>query len=91
MYTHDSSETRMKAIQYFNDHDSEAAITLPKSVSSVGIEPILKQCYYKSLLRKYPSVSFDFGQVTWCDVFAVSLFSLWIWELAQRGKATPRK
>lgn len=82
----DSSETRMKTIQYFNDHDSEAAINLPENVSSVGIEPILKQCYYKSLLKKYPSVSFDFGQVTWCDVFAVSLFSLWIWELAQRGK-----
>ena len=76
----------MKAIQYFHDHDSEAAITLPKSVSSVGIELILKQCYYKSLLRKYPNVSFNFGQVTWCDVFAVSLFSLWIWELVQRGK-----
>src|SRR5574341_361312 len=59
----DLHPTRMKTVQYFNDHDSKAVITLPQSVSSVGIEHILRQYYYKSLLRKYPGVSFDFGRV----------------------------
>ena len=76
----------MNATKCLSIRDGKPFVTLPQSVSAIGIEPILRECYRKSLIKKYDAVSFSFESVTWCDVFSLSLLSLWIWELVQNGK-----
>lgn len=77
-------ETKKK--QYFEPSRLHLIIKFPSHISSIYFEAVLKECYLKSHFKKYKKIEFDFSNVLWCDVFELSLSSLWLLELKSQGK-----
>lgn len=76
----------MKKKQYLDLSQQYPNIKFPKEVISIQFERILKECYRTTLFKKTEKVIFDFSNVTWCDIFELSLLSLWIRELKSQNK-----
>ncbi len=60
-------------------------IKFPERVVPKTFELLLNQTYGKTLQKRIKEVEFDFSRVQWCDIFELSLISLWVLELVQRG------
>lgn len=76
----------MKGKYYLDSSQLYPTVKFPKEVISNQFEPILNECYKTTLLKKTKKIKFDFSNVTWCDVFELSLLSLWILELKSQNK-----
>ncbi len=61
-------------------------ILFHSDINSQNIELVLKDWYTKSKRKDTINVNFNFSNVTWCDIFEISLISLWILELIEKGK-----
>jgi hypothetical protein len=57
----------------------ETKVSLPKKTNGLSFENCLSDHYQKSLSSAL--VKFDFSQVDWCELFELSLITLWIKEL----------
>ncbi len=60
---------------------SELTIHFPEQITTASIEKTLCDYYRKSCNAKADSVVFDLGSCEWCEMYGLSLLSLWIWEL----------
>lgn len=65
---------------------SQLTVPLLKTVSSSSIESSLRNFYQKSRRSNKTHIVFDFEHCDWCELFGLSLISLWIWELNTLGK-----
>ncbi len=65
---------------------SELLIRFPKRIKSSSIEETLRKYYRKSCSEKNTTVRFDLTPCEWCEIFSLSLISLWIWQLKSQGK-----
>ncbi len=76
----------MKGKHYLDLSQQYPTVKFPKEAISNRFEQILNECYRATRLKKTAKVKFDFSNVTWCDIFALSLLSLWILELKSQNK-----
>lgn len=67
--------------------ESELIVQFKKQITSASIEETLSVFYRKSRNVKVQSVVFDLEYCEWCEMYSLSLLSLWIWELRLIGKA----
>jgi len=63
---------------------TEIQIKFPKKINSLVFEDILKEFLKAS--KQSNVVRFDFSVVDWCELFEISLITLWIKELLNDGK-----
>lgn len=66
----------------------EYRVPLPPLVAGMAFEEVLASHLQKSRQKKYQSVVLDLSAVEWIELFDLSLLTLWIWELRERGKDT---
>jgi hypothetical protein len=75
----------MKRKKYLDSSRPFPVIKFPERVVPKTFEDILSETYKKTLLKKTKEVEFDFSRVVWCDIFELSLISVWILELLTNG------
>jgi len=72
---------------YLKVTDKTLRIIFPEYVTRQTFEKILQQAYLKSKLKSsFPQIYFSFQNITWIDVFEISLLSLWISDLINLKK-----
>jgi hypoxanthine-guanine phosphoribosyltransferase/signal transduction histidine kinase len=71
---------------YLDKSQPYPIIRFPDRVVPKTFDEVLRETYKETLFKKTPQVEFDFSKVKWCDIFELSLVSLWILELRSAGK-----
>lgn len=76
----------MKEKRFLDKSQPSPIIRFPERVVPKIFDDLLTETYRETLYKKTAQVEFDFSRVAWCDIFELSLISLWILELASAGK-----
>jgi signal transduction histidine kinase/adenine/guanine phosphoribosyltransferase-like PRPP-binding protein len=66
---------------------SNLIIQFPRTIVESSFESILKTNYFQSFDSAIDFITFDFKYVEWCDIFELSILSLWILELKNNNKS----
>lgn len=72
--------------KYLDESQGYPVILFPTKTVPKNFEGILRQCYRKTVLKQTSTVKFDFSKVNRCELFELSLISLWMSELKQMNK-----